>query len=433
MAHPPEGDPTSQEATPSGTYRLNKDTRYLTWLTSDTASGLASALVSFAIPLIALAATGSPTQAGVIGAVSMVVHLVATLVGGVIADRHDRIGLMVAGGAIGLILAAAFALLAAAGEMTFATLLTLSVLLSLRGGLFEVAGESAIKQIVPNEAMGRAQAANQARDAAIGLAGAPLGGVLLGIGAWLVGAAMALCQTIALVTSAILRRGRIHDDAARPERTTSAWQEAKEGVVWLFRRPDLRGVMIVATIVNLGFNAGMTTVIYALQVEGYSPATIGAMSAIVSATMLAAAIISPMVVARVGGGTLMLGGIGLATAGIFAVGQVNSFGAIAGVLAVSVLGIPALNAALMGYATVATPSRLLGRVNSAMRVMSMGAMPLAPLIAGFGLDAVGRSGTLMISGLICVAAAVLAVATPSLRSLPREADWEIYAARYATE
>lgn len=445
---PPDGDPTTVEAAPSGTYRLGRDARYLTWLTSDTATGLVAALATFAIPLIALAATRSPTLAGIIGAVSMVARLIATLIGGVLADRHDRIALMVVGGVIGLVLAATFTALAVTDALTFTTLLIISLLLSVRGGLFEVAGESAIKQIVPSAAMGRAQAANQARDAAIGLAGSPLGGVLLGVGAWLVGAAMVLTQSIALAAAALLRRGErtpvveahtlrtqhdAHDAAAPPERTTSAWQEAKEGVVWLFRRPDLRGVLLVATIVNLGFNAGVTTIIYALQVEGYSPAAIGGASAIVSAAMLAAAALGPFLVSRVGAGALTIASLALSTAGMLAVGQVTSFAAICAVLSVSVLGIPALNAALLGYMTVATPSRLLGRVNSAARVMSMGALPLAPLIAGFGLDWIGRTGTIAIAGLICAAAAVLAAASPSLRALPRESQWQEYAARFGTE
>ena len=50
-------------------------------------------------------------------------------------------------------------------------------------------------------------------------------------------------------------------------------------------------------------------------------------------------------------------------------------------LAGSLVLIPAVNAALMGYFMVATPSRMLGRANSASAVLSMVAMPLAPLVA----------------------------------------------------
>lgn len=307
----------------------------------------------------------------------------------------------------------------------------MSALLSLRGGLFGVAGESAIKQVVPDEAMGRAQAANQARDAAISLAGGPLGGVLLGVGSWLVGVAMALCQTVSMCAAAVLRRGSPANDGEAPAiENSSPWEQARSGVAWVFRRPDLRGVLVIATIVNLGFNAGMTTVIYSLRLEGYSPQAIGGATAVVSATMLVAAIISPVVVSRLSAGVLVVAGLVLGATGIIIVGQVHAFGAIIATLALSVIGIPALNAALIGYLTVATPSHLLGRVNSGVQVLAMGAMPLAPLIAGFGLAQLGRTGTLYIAAGLCVAAVALAAASPSVRALPREAKWAEHAAHF---
>lgn len=422
-------------------YRLGRDRRYLTWLTSDTALGLSASIANFAIPLIALAVTGSPVQAGLIGAAAMVVRLVATLVGGVLADRHNRLVLMVMGCVIGVVLALVFAGLAAANLLTFVTLLLVNVLWSLRGGVFYVAGEAAIKEIVPDEAMGRAQAANQARDAALGLGGGPLGGALLGAGAWLVAAAMAACQFIALVTAMILRRGDaptpkaapVADGAPAQEGSPSGWDEAKAGIVWLFRRPDLRGVLIVATIINLGFNAGMTTVIYSLQLEGYSPQVIGGLSAAISAVMLVGAVAAPMVVARVKAGTLILAGLVMAAVGILALSLVQTIGGIVAVLAAGLLLIPGLNAGLIGYQVVATPSSLLGRVNSALGVTAMAAMPLAPIIAGFGLEWVGRTGTLMVAGAICLIAVVLTFATPSIRALPKESEWTAHASRCAEE
>ncbi|MDN5559892.1 MAG: MFS transporter, partial [Ruaniaceae bacterium] len=302
-------------------------------------------------------------------------------------------------------------------------------------GVFIVAGEAAIKGIVPDRAMGRAQAANQARDAALGLAGGPLGGALLGVGAWLVAAAMAVCQFIALVTAMILRRGDTSKPEAAPvvEGPSSGWCEAKVGIGWLLRRPDLRGVLFVATIINLGFNAGMTTVIYSLQLEGHSPQEIGVLAAAISAVMLVGAIAAPMVVARVKAGTLILAGLVLAAVGMLALSLVQSIAGIVAVLAAGLLLIPGLNAGLLGYQVVATPSRLLGRVNSALGVTVMAAMPLAPIIAGFGLEWVGRTGTLLVAGTICLVAAGLAIATPSIRALPNESEWAAHASKFAEE
>lgn len=459
----------SQHMTTATAHRLTHNIRYITWLISDTAKGLASALFGFAIPLIALFVTNDPAQAGIISAVGMTIRTVTTIYGGVLADRHSRVAMMIIGSAAGVILAGAFTVLALTDALTFVTLLLIDVALAARTGLFDVAGESALKEIVPDDAMGRAQAANQGRDAVLQLAGGPLGGVLLAAGAWLIGAAMALCHLVAMVTAWMLRRtdpgdvSRIPDasgvspqqpsqhadgdtdhlrfgtppadvDVAAATATTArpnALHEVAEGFRWLFSRPDLRGVLFVATIVNLGFSTAMTTVIYALQQAGHSTITIGLLATGTGIAMLVGALIAPFLVSRVRASVVIIGGLAVATAGVFAMIQARDPWALVAVLAVTVFFIPAVNAALMGYFMVATPTELLGRANSASAVLGMGAMPFAPLIAGFGLAAVGRESTLITASVLCMIAVLLAAVNRGLRALPTEAGWTAHARQFA--
>ncbi|MCR2792115.1 MFS transporter [Microbacterium sp. zg.Y625] len=426
---------------------LWRNRRYLTWLASDTSKGLADALFAFALPLLTLIVTDDPAQAGIVGAVGGAVLAVTTLYGGVLADRHPRIGLMILGSTIGVVLSLAFTVLASGGSLTFATLLVLTLLLGARGGLFDMAGESAIKQIVPDAAMGRAQAANQARDAALQLAGGPLGGALLAVGGWLIGAVMMLAHLIAAITAWMLRHTRpvAHPSpaaatdavveavpATTAQKKTSAVAEIRTAFAWLFAREDLRAVLFISTIINLGFNAGLTTVLYAMQQAGHSPAVIGWLSAGAGVAMLVGAVAAPTLVPRVRAGVLAIAGLAVATAGVAVLSQLESVWSIVGVLAASVLLLPALNAALMGYSMVAVPSELLGRVNSASTVLAIGAMPLAPLIAGFGLTWAGREGTLLCCAALCAVATAMAVASRGLRSIPTESGWAAHAALFET-
>ncbi|WP_311243848.1 MFS transporter [Microbacterium sp. WCS2018Hpa-23] len=458
-------------------HRLWRNARYLTWLVSDTSKGLAAALFAFAIPLLALIVTNDPAQAGIIGGAGMVARLLLTLAGGILADRHRRILLMLIGSLIGILLAGAFTLLALGGALTFATLLIADVLLAARSGLFDVAGESAIKEIVPDDAMGRAQAANQGRDAAIQLAGGPLGGLLLGVGGWLVGAVMTLCHAVAAVMAWMLqremRRAGIVDtgagaDAAgaRPENgerpvgdervavgpavdpadglgfpvepatdvgvqgKTSAWAELREGFAWLLARPDLGGVLLIITVINLGFNAAITTTIYALQQDGYSELLIGSLSAAVGAVMLVGAVVAPTLVPRIRAGVIAISGLSVVAVGTIVLSMVTEPWAIVVVLGASVLLLPALNAGMMGYFMVATPTQLLGRANSAAGVLGMGALPLAPLIAGFGLTWIGREWTILVCAALCVIAVALALGNRALRALPIESRWAEHATQY---
>lgn len=429
-------------------HRLWRNTRYLTWLVSDTSKGLAASLFGFAIPLLALIVTNDPAQAGIIGGAGMVARLLMTLAGGVLADRHRRIALMLLGSLIGIVLAGGFTLLALGDAMTFGSLLVIDVLLAARSGLFDVAGESAIKEIVPDDAMGRAQAANQGRDAALHLAGGPLGGLLLGVGGWLVGVVMTLCHAIAALTAWMLgrqvRRAGMIDtgagDVAEPSTVVepgvavkpNAWAELREGFGWLLSRPDLGGVLLITTVINLGFNATITTIIYALQQDGYSELLIGTLSASIGAVMLVGAVCAPLLVPRIKAGVLTIAGLTVVSIGAIALSMVTDPWAIAVVLGASVLLIPALNAGMMGYFMVATPSHLLGRANSAAGVLGMGAMPLAPLIAGFGLAWIGREWTILICAALCLISVVLAVSNRALRALPVESGWAAHAKQYET-
>ncbi|MGF2949363.1 MFS transporter [Microbacterium alcoholitolerans] len=422
------------------TVRLWSSRRYLLWLTSDTAKGLGTTLFSFAIPLVALFVTDDPAQAGIIGGVGMGVRLVTTLIGGALADRHNRIVMMLVGSLIAMLVGGAFALLAFADALTFLTLLLLEIALCVRSGLFEPASESALKQIVPDEAMGRAQAANQGRDAALQLAGGPLGGALLAVGAWLVAVVMTAAYAFAAMTAWMLGRAKPHEPAEhknapattvseRAPRGTMAL-EIREGFRWLFSRSDLSGVLVIITIINLGFNAAVTTVIYSLQQDGHSEFTIGVISAAIGAVMLVGALIAPTLVPRVKAGTLTILGLATTTAGAFIMSVVDTPVGIAIVFGAAVFLLPSLNAAMMGYFMVATPSHLLGRANSAAGVLGMGAMPLAPLIAGFGLAWAGRTPTIVFCGVLCAIAALLALVNRPLRSLPAEAGWSAHAKQF---
>ena len=211
---------------------------------------------------------------------------------------------------------------------------------------------------------------------------------------------------------------------------TSAWAELREGFAWLFSRPDLGGVLLIITIINLGFNAAITTVMYALQQAGYSELLIGSLGAGVGAVMLVGAIVAPMLVPRIRTGVLAIAGLSGGAIGSILLSMVTEPWAIVVVLGASVLLLPALNAGMMGYFMVATPTQLLGRANSAAGVLGMGALPLAPLIAGFGLTWIGREWTILVCAALCIVAVALALGNRALRALPVEARWAEHAKQY---
>lgn len=427
---------TAESSRPPALWR-NRDYRW--WLATDTSTGLGRALHNFAVPLLALYVTGDPAQAGIIAAIGQVGRVAATLPGGVLADRHDRRRLILLGTATGVAVASALAAFQLAGLLGFWLLTVLNLLMNVRSGLFDGVPNAALKSVVEPHAVGSAMAANQGRDAVVSLAGGPVGGVLMVVGHAVPFAATAVLNLMGLFSVLRIRadlrplRDAPDHHGDVPSGRTGYLREAWEGFSWLLHRPELRGVMAISTIVNLGMNASITAVVFGLQQRGESPATIGLATASVGAGMLAGALLAPPLVRRVSTGWLGAVGLAVCTAAVAALPFVHSIPAVCAVLGASMFAAPAINASLLGYFTVAVPTHLLGRANSALDLLAMGAIPLAPLVAGFGYAAWGWSGVLALCAGICAVAVILAFASRRLLDIPASPGWEDHAAQNARE
>lgn len=409
--------------------RLWRSRDYLAWLASDTSAALASAVYAFAVPLMTLIVTGDPAQAGLVAGAGALGRVAATVPGGVVADRHDRRLLMVVGGLAGAVLVGSLAVAHLAGALGFWPLLLLNLALGVRTGLFGAASDAALKAVVEPRQLPAAMSANQGRDATIALGAGPAGGALLAGGV-----VLPLLATVAgFVTAALTALGIRTDlrpgagEHGAPEGETVARRgmvaEAREGLAWLWRRPQLRGVLGVATLLNLGLNAALTTLVLALQQDGVSPAAIGLVSLTLGGGMLLGSLVAPALLHRFPTGLLASGGLLLAVAAFLVLPWVDGLPAVLVVLGLGILGAPVTNAGLGGYLTAAVPQRFLGRVNSAAELLSLAAVPLAPVVAGFGLSALGRQGTLLVCAGVCLAAAALVVGNRSLRRLPGPEGW----------
>lgn len=424
---------------------LWRDRQYLLWLGSDTGSALGMALQSFTVPLVALVATGSPAQAGLIAALGQLARVVCTLPGGVLADRRDRRKLMVIGGVLGAAGSIGLCLAVVVGGLGFWSLLVLHLFMSVRNGVFGSASDAALKDLVPESRLASALAANQGRDAVISLAGGPLGGLLLSVSQTLAFGAMGAAHAVAALSA------RCIDSPAAPRapdaRTTAApgshdgdngpgafrsyLAEGTAGMAWLLRRRDLRGILLISTLLNLGINASIISVIFALQQRGESAATIGWVSASMGAGMLLGSLPAAALLKRLPTGLAVCAGLVVMACAIALLPLTESVIWVSVLFGISIFGAPTINAGLGGYFMAAVPTELLGRATSASALLGMAAVPLAPLIAGFGYPAWGWAGLLCFCAGICVFATVLAVANRSLRTLPVQADWAGHAETHA--
>ena len=81
--------PPDLDEGPTTARSLWRSRSYLVWLVSDTGQALGASLQFFLIPLLVVLVTGNAAAAGTVAAVGLTGRLATTLVGGVLADRHD--------------------------------------------------------------------------------------------------------------------------------------------------------------------------------------------------------------------------------------------------------------------------------------------------------------------------------------------------------
>src|SRR5699024_6015860 len=80
-----------------------------------------------------------------------------------------------------------------------------------------------------------------------------------------------------------------------------------------------------------------------------------------------------------------------------------------------------------GFFTHITPVAMQGRVGSLMRLVSIALMPLAPAVAGWGLDLVGLMSTMLVFAGVLVLGAVAGLLGRGLRRIPTAPRWEAHA------
>jgi MFS family permease len=338
---------------------------------------------------------------------------------------------MVVGGLLGASLTGLLAVCLVAGVLDVWWLLAANLAIGLRTGLFGSVSDAALPAVVDERQLGTALSANQGRDAAIALGAGPAGGALLATGTVLpllastlghLGSALAAWRIRADLRPHPGDECKAPQDAAR-SRVGAMAASAREGLVWLWGRPALRTSVLVGTLLNLGVNAAVATVVYSLQQDGVGLATIGLVTTTIGVGMLVGSVAAPFLLGRFRTGPLVVGGLLLAVAAFVLLPFVEGVPATLAVMGLGILGAPAANAGLGGWFMAVVPSDLRGRAGSAVDLLSMAALPLAPVVAGFGLTLLGLRWTLVVCAGVCLVGALMLLGDRRLRSLPGPDGW----------
>lgn len=400
-------------------------------------SAVGGGVSRLAAPLLALALTGSPADAGLLASAQAVPFLFLGLVAGAIIDRADRRLILMA---CDLARAVAIGSVPVAwwfGSLTVAHLYVVAFVQGTALAFANVAQVAALPRVVAKSQIAAAQSFNQASQGVATLAGPALGAAIIGIAAT-TEAGASLAYAVDAVTYfaslAALASVRTPLQSARIARATAGRiaqlrADIGAGLRYLWDDRSLRGMAAVNFGQRLLLGGLVLTVIVLAQAELHAEThqvgwllTAGGAGGLVGATLAARLYariaIWPLLVAIVT--TNAVGYAILATAPVLAVAMVGM--AIA-TFAESLTGI-----VQVAYRLGTIPDAMQGRVNSTYRWTAFAGVGGGAAAGGYLVVLAGPRLTL---ALMSVAAALLAIGIASMRRVvAREAARQVATDRF---
>lgn len=362
------------------------------WAAS-TISNLGDGVTLVAGPLLAASLTRDPVLVAGVAFAQRLPWLLFSLISGALVDRLDRRRLMVAVDGFRTVL---LGFLGLAVLMDFVSIPLLYVVFFLMGTaetLFDTASVSILPAVVPRESLEKANGRLfGAQIVANEFAAPPLGGFLFAIAAsvpfFFDAGSFAAAAVFVLVM-----RGKFQVERPEGATPTTLWAEISEGLRWLWRNRLLRTLAITLGIMNLTMTATLAIfVLFAQERLGLGPVGYGVLLTSVAVGGLAGSLVAEHLVRWLGAGTTMRVGllIEAASTGVIALSREP-------LVVGAMLALFGFHAIVWNVITISLrqqiiPERLLGRVNSAYRLLGLGGMSVGALLGGvlargFGLTA----------------------------------------------
>ena len=370
---------------------LGPDYRKL-WAAS-TVSNLGDGVTLVAGPLLAASLTRDPLLVAGLAFAQRLPWLFFSLISGALVDRLDRRMLMVAVDAFRTVLLGFLGLAVLSNFVSIPLLYVVFFLMGTAETLFDTASVSILPTVVPRESLEKANGRLfGAQIVSNEFAAPPLGGFLFAVAAsvpFFLDAGSFAAAAVLVLTM----RGKFRVE--RPEGTppTTLRAEISEGLRWLWGNSLLRTLAVSLGIMNLTMTATISIfVLFAQERLGLGSVGYGVLLTSVAVGGVAGSLTAERLTGRLGAGTTMRLGllIEAASTGVIALSREPL---VVGFM-LALFGFHAIvwNVVTISLRQQIIPERLLGRVNSAYRLLGLGGMSVGALLGGllarsFGLTA----------------------------------------------
>jgi hypothetical protein len=369
---------------------------------------------AIAYPLLVLALTGSAAKAGVVAFARTLPWALLALPAGVAADRWDRRRLMLAADGVRVAAIGGLAAAILADRVAFWAVALVAFVEGAAAVLFSAAYAGALRAVVPARQLPAAAGAQTGRQAAVRLAGPPLGGVLFGLGRALPFLADAVSYACSMASLLAMRTP--FQQARQPDRASLRARLA-EGVRFLWGHRFLRTCALLFGLANFTGPGLLLAVVVIGRRQGLSGGKVGVLVAAFGACLLLGSLLSPLVRRRLPVRAVLLLELWTWPGCALFLLWPNVYVLAASILPTA-LAIPSTDSVVHGYRIAMTPDRLLGRAESVRTTISLLIAPLGALAAGALLEATSARATVALFAAFGLALAVWGTLSPSIRAAP---------------
>jgi len=386
---------------------LNRD--YMLLWSGQMVSNVGTQVSTLAFPLLILALTGSPAQAGFAGALRALPYVIFSLPAGALIDRWDRKRIMIlcdSGRAISM---ASIPVALVFGHLTIVQLYLVSLIEGTLFVFFNIAEVACLPRVVPKEQLPAATAQNMATDGITALLGPSLGGALYTVGRMLPFLADAVSYAVS-VLSLFLIRTKFQKERVAARR--KLWVEIREGLAWLWHHPLIRFIAILTGGYNFILAGYVLIIIVLAQQQHATSFTIGLIFAAGGIGAVLGSIVAPALQRRLSFGQAIIGTSWL-IALFMPLYTIAPNPLMLGIITTaSFIVEPLYNVVQLSYRSALIPDELQGRVNSVFRLIAFGGQPLGLALTGVLIQNIGVIQTVLIcSAGLCVLAIAATVNT----------------------
>ena len=375
---------------------------------ANTVSSVGDGAVVSALPLLAVTVTRDPRLIALVSAAFFVPWLLLSLPAGALVDRCDRATLMWRAQAVQGVIVALIAVLAAVGAADIGMLIAAGFCLGAAEVVFSNAAQAVLPQLVPAGLLPRANG-NLQVSLTVGetFLGPPLGSLLFAAGRALpFGLDAGSFAGSALLLSGLPRR-------APAEAAGGLGARIAEGLRWLFRHRLLRVVAVLLGVMGFCSQMGQAVlVLLATQTLHVGARGYGLLWTASAVGSILGGLANPVLTRRFGLLPSLIIAMAAESAVFAGIGLAPDAYVAGLMMACNGFFVTMWNVVTVSLRQQIVPAGLLGRVNSAYRMLGWGLMPLGAVAGGFVAHAGGLRAPYTIGGIVCALA--LAAALPAL-------------------